>query len=147
MMKTVSAAVAAVLALAAGAASAAPDLVTNGNFESHTGVGQLGSVTSATGWASTGTPSNNAPFAFNFIVDTTADDATFGFSGGFPSSFSPGAGTNIFVWGPDNGINNGFTGSKNGGYFFGGDGGYATSPVSQTISGLIIGQQYQLTFE
>jgi hypothetical protein len=79
--------------------------------------------------------------AFNFIVDASAD------SFGFPSVNSPGAGTNIFLWGPGHGVNNGFTGSGNGGYFLGGDAGYATGAVSQTISGLTAGKQYAISFE
>lgn len=117
------------------------NLVQNGGFESGSGLGQIDSVVTGTGWSNTG--SNN----FNFILDTTADDALNGFGGGFPSVNSPGASTNIFVWGPGNGINNGFTGSADGGKFLGGDGGYATGTVTQTITGLTAGEQYTLSFE
>lgn len=136
----------AVCTLLAGQASA-QNLVVNGDFETNTGVGQLGAISTVAGWTPTGAISDSAPVGFNFILNTTADDALNGFSGGFPSTFSPGAGTNIFVWGPDNGVNNGFTGSSNGGYFMGGDGGYATQAFQQQINGLTVGQQYTLSFE
>lgn len=138
---------ASAVALAAGQALAAPNLVTNGNFEA-TGVGQIDSVISGTGWTnSTVFNGFNNVSAFNFIVDTTADDALSGTSGGFPSENSGTLHTNIFVHGPGNGTNNGFTGSSNGGKFLGGDGGYATGPVSQTINGLTVGHDYTLSFE
>jgi PEP-CTERM motif len=123
------------------AAQAAPNLVVNGDFELNGGLGQLGTTSSATGWSSSpGTVfngfSNVTPF--NFIVDASADSV------GFSSENSP---PNIKVWGPNSGSNNGFTGSANGGFFLGGDGGYATAAVVQSITGLIVGTQYDLHFE
>lgn len=128
-------------------AHAAPNLVTNGDFEINGGTGQIGyGLSSAAGWTS-GAALDGSPYTFNFIVDTTADDAVHGTNGGFASAFSAGAGTNIFIWGPDNGVNNGFTGSSNGGYFLGADGDYARGPVSQVINGLTVGDTYTLNFE
>jgi len=133
-------------ALTSFGAQAAPNLVTNGDFEANGGVGQIsGGVSYATGW-STSTPTD-AAHPFNFILNTTADDGTSGFNGGFPSVNTPSLYTNIFVWGPDNGVNNGFTGSQNGGDFFGSDGAYATAPIFQTINGLTAGKTYTLSFE
>lgn len=137
----------AALALASLPALAAQpaNLVLNGDFEQGTGLGQLDSIVTVPGWSQTN--GNN----FNFVLDTTADDgaAKSGFNGGFKSIFSDSASppTNIFIWGPDNGVNNGFTGSSNGGKFLGGDGGYATGPVLQMINGLTVGHQYTLSFE
>jgi hypothetical protein len=129
-------------ALLASQVHAAPtNLVTNGNFETTTGLGQIDSIVTVTGWT------NVNPNNFNFILNTTADDAISGFGGGFTSVNSAGVGTNIFVWGPGNGASNGFTGSSNGGNFLGGDGGYATGAVTQTINGLTVGKEYILSFE
>ncbi len=140
-----------VAAFGSSAAVAAPptNLVTNGDFEA-TGVGQIGSVVTGTGWTNPIVWSSEAGrnvTAFNFIVDESADDNRNGFNGGFASENTPLLGTNIFVWGPDNGVYNGFTSSQNGGKFLGGDGGYASGALSQTISGLTVGQQYTLKFE
>lgn len=111
------------------------------------GVGQIyGGISFATGWTA-GATLDGSPSLFVFVVDTTADDAVHGFAGSFPSVNSAGAGTNIFVWGPGNGVANGFTGSANGGFFLGGDGDYGRAPVSQSIGGLTVGRQYQLSFE
>lgn len=128
-----------VAALLAHQAHAGTNLVTNGDFETNTGVGQIDKTTTATGWTSTDVFNGFSTVgAFNFILDGNAD------STGFPSENSP---PNIKVWGPNSGVNNGFTGSSNGGYFLGGDGGYATGALTQTISGLTVGKQYELTFE
>lgn len=126
-------------------AVAAPNLVVNGDFEQSSGLGQIDSIVTVAGWQQVNGQN------FNFVLDTTADDgaAKSGFNGGFTSVFSATATppTNIFVWGPDNGVNNGFTGSSNGGKFLGGDGGYATGAVYQTIAGLTPGHDYTLSFE
>lgn len=114
------------------------DLVTNGDFESNGGLGQLGGgISFATGWTSA-TPSTGPPTAFNFIANNTADSV------GFPSIYSP---PNIFLWGPGNGINNGFTGSPNGGYFLVAAADYGQGAISQTITGLTPGDSYTLEYE
>jgi len=116
------------------------DLIVNGSFENNTGVGQLDVNTTATGWTNSslsGTP----PYAFNFIMDANAD------STGFPTYFSTTISLpNAKIWGPANGVANGFTVSPDGGYFLGGDGGYATGAFQQTVNGLTPGQQYELSF-
>ena len=136
------------LLAASGSLAWSANLVTNGDFEQNGGLGQIDvspAISYATGW-STGTPTD-ATYAFNFIVNANADSL------GFPSVFSPGAGTNIYVWGPNTPPakggpqNNGFTGSPNGGYFLGMDGGYATAAMSQQINGLTQGTEYTLSFE
>jgi hypothetical protein len=97
------------------------------------------------GWTVGNTvPSSNtsaSDTAFAFIVNANAD------STGFPSKFSAAAGTNIFMWGPGKGENNGFTGSPNGGKFLGVDGDYAKAPVYQDINGLSVGTQYTVSFQ
>jgi hypothetical protein len=78
---------------------------------------------------------------FAFVLDANAD------STGFPSVFSGSPPTNnIRVFGPGNGVENGFTGSGSGTYFVGIDGDYGRSSIEQTINGLIIGNQYTLSF-
>lgn len=134
-----AAAAAVIAAISTPAFSA--NLVQNGGFEQTTGRGQIDSIVTATGWSQ----SNSSNF--NFVLDTSADDATSGFNGGFTSMNSASANTNIFVWGPGNGSANGFTGSSDGGNFLGGDGGYATGPVQQQISNLTAGNEYKLRFE
>lgn len=130
------------------------NLVTNGGFESSSGVGHLPGpnfspgLATTTGWTVGQTvPSSNtsaSDAAFAFIVDANAD------STGFPSKFSP---PNIYLWGPNTPaaeggpVNNGFTGSTNGGYFLGVDGDYAKAPIYQQINGLTPGTQYTLSFE
>lgn len=120
------------------------NLIKNGGFETNGGVGELaGGITTLADWTVGAAVDGNAnPFAF--VVDANAD------SSGFPSVFSP---PNIYVYGPgtpasEGGpVNNGFTGSPDGGYFLGVDGDYAKAPVSQDVDGLIVGQQYTLSFE
>jgi hypothetical protein len=94
-------------------------------------------TTQATGWSNAAS-NDGLAHGFNFILDGNAA------STGFPSQFSP---PNIEVWGPASGVNNGFSGSMDGGQFMGGDGAYGTSAVSQTINGLTAGQSYTLSFE
>jgi hypothetical protein len=122
---------------------AAANLVTNGGFELDAGanpsqVGQVNVFTTLQGWT-VGAPQNSGqPHAFVFVLDQNADSI------GFPSENSP---PNIKVWGPGNGVNNGFTGSPDGGHFLGGDADYARGTVSQSVSGLTVGTQYTLAFD
>ena len=114
------------------------DLVANGGFENNGGLGQLGGgISFATGWASA-TPASGPPTAFNFIANSNAD------STGFSSIYSP---PNIKLWGPSSGVNNGFTGSPNGGYFIAASGDYGVGALSQTITGLTVGDQYTLSYQ
>jgi hypothetical protein len=126
----------AFVAVPAGAAN----LVVNGSFETNGGVGYLGYNTTANGWVNTG-PTDGRPNAFNFIVDANADKRP---GGGFNSELGT-----IWVWGPQYSPDpsaNGFQGSGDGTYFLGGDGAYATGAVSQIVSGLTVGEQYNLSF-
>lgn len=119
---------------------ASANLVTNGNFEINGDVGQIASgISYLSDWTNTALPSG-AP-GFNFVVDDTAD------STGFASVNTPTAHTNIFVWGPGRGVDNGFQTSTNGGYFLGSDASYNTSAVTQSISNLVAGHTYAIKFE
>jgi hypothetical protein len=111
------------------AASARADLITNGSFETLTnGAGQLGFNTDAVGWTTSG---------YNFVYNSgTADN------GGTSGVFG-----NLQLWGPGNGSANGLPASSpDGGNYIAADGAFQTGPISQTISGLIIGQQYTVEF-
>jgi hypothetical protein len=126
--KTISA-LAAFAALSCSSAFAVPlNLVVNGGFESTTkGAGQIDAVTTATGWKSTG---------YNFVfaggtADVTGATGTYG---------------NLKLWGPGTGSANGLVNSPVGGNFLAADGAYQTQAVQQTISGLTVGQKYDLSF-
>lgn len=129
---------AAALVSSAYAPAASANLITNGSFEVNGGPGELaGGISYATGWT-VGATLHGEPSPFVFVANGNADSI------GFPSVFSP---PNIFVWGPGNGVSNGFTGSPDGGYFLGVDGDYADAPVYQAVNGLTVGDQYTLDFE
>lgn len=112
----------------APAQATAVNLVTNGGFEqTSNGAGQIDALTSATGWSSAG---------YNFVfasgtADTTGTTGTYG---------------GIKLWGPGDGSANGFMDSPSGGNFIAADGAYQTAPIQQTINGLVVGQQYNVSF-
>ncbi|MBI1323800.1 PEP-CTERM sorting domain-containing protein [bacterium] len=117
------------------------DLVSNGSFELNGGLGQInGTISYATDWTRT-ILNNPESEGFAFIMDNTADSV------GAPSIYTPGSGQNVKIWGPGSGSNNGFTGSPDGGYFMVLDGDYGRSSISQTITGLTLGQQYELSVQ
>jgi hypothetical protein len=119
------------LALSALAISARADLVTNGSFELTTnGSGEFDSFTTPTGWASTG---------YNFIFASGTADTT--------GSYTPQYNTDLLLWGPNDGSNNGLTASSpDGGNFVGADGAFEQGAISQTINGLSAGQTYAVGF-
>lgn len=103
------------------------DLVQNGDFTSLTnGVGELNTNTNATGWSTTG---------YNFVFVNGGDAV-------------PQGGGDLSLWTASNGGANTWNGLAAGpGNFLAMDGDYGTSPVTQTISGLKVGQTYDLTFD
>jgi len=139
---------------AANAATTVTELVTNGTFSSYTTkngksdqMSEDGSYGTqyVTGWTNTptsctlsGCDLSGTTAGYNFLV-TSASAATT----------ANGINTNdngtMSLWG-----NNGFTGSNqiggSGGAFIAADGAYEQSLIIQTISGLTVGQKYQLTF-
>jgi hypothetical protein len=132
----------------------ATNLVTNGSFEANGGIGELGltvgtfhqhDLTTLSGWSS---PSY--PGSYNFVFSpSTVDTADAHLQ-------AMGAFTKVALWGPNDGSNNGLGASPDGGDFVGLIGNYhpATGiaagdhvgPLQQTIGGLTIGSQYQLSF-
>lgn len=121
-------------------AQAAVNLVVNGGFEAETINNVAGSVSSEfgnrynngsvqlTGWTTNG---YSLVFTPN-TADTSGAATEFG---------------TLQLWGPNSGSANGLTGtSPTGGNFVASDGAYGTAPITQTIGGLTVGAQYQLSF-
>lgn len=132
--------VASQICLSIAATANATDLISNGNFENNGGVGQInGTISYATDWART-VLSNQESEGFAFIMDGNAD------STGAPSIYTPQSGRNVKIWGPANGSNNGFTVSPDGGDFMALSGSFGQSSISQTVTGLTVGQEYVLAF-
>jgi len=124
MRWTLGAVVASYLAL--GGVAHATQYVTNGDFTLlSNGLGQLTNNTVATGWSTTG---------YNFVF-TRADQAVNGSYGG------------LALWDANNGGGNGWNGlAATGGNFLAMDGDFQTSAVTQTLTGLTVGNQYNLSF-
>ena len=122
----VLAAAAAMSALPAQAAN----LVVNGGFEATTnGKGQLGFNTNATGWT------NVNGYTFLYTPGTADTSGALGQYG------------QVSLWGPGNGSVNGLTVSPTGGNFIASDSAFQTTPIQQTIAGLVAGQKYDLGFD
>ena len=118
--------IAGILVCASVKPSAAQNLITNGMFVTTTGTSAVISSGNVTGWSSTG--------AYN-------------------DAYIPGMGGGGLVnpietlWYPGNGSNNGFTGaSPTGGNFAGADGNSSVAPITQTVTGLVVGRTYTLSF-
>ena len=128
MLKTIVAFVAGAILLGTTGAANAANLVQNGGFETTTnGIGQLGFNTDATGWTTTG---YNFLFSGN-TADSVGANGTYG---------------NLKLWGPANGSANGLAGSPEGGNYVAADGAFGVQPISQTITGLVAGQSYDVGF-
>ena len=140
--------------------NAPANLVQDGNFTTVTYSGTLtglttlygqfgagaGSTLMVAGWTTSG---------YNFVyAPGTADQGTHanGTNSGqpleAPGQYNAANGYgNTYMWGPNNGSNNGLPAtSPAGGNFIAMDGTYEVGAVSQTINGLSVGQTYQLTF-
>ncbi len=114
-------------ALVMGGAAHATQYAVNGDFTQLTnGLGELGYNTDATGWSANG--------GYNFVF-TQSDVESPGFFGG------------LGLWDANNGGSNTWNGLAAGaGNFAALDGDFQTAPLTQTISGLTIGQSYNLSF-
>ncbi len=132
--------VAAIIGLAmllTGTAAKATNLITNGSFEQLTGgIGQIGYNGSSllTGWTNN---TANGNLGYNFVYSSGSADTTG----------ANGVSGNVKLWGPGDGSNNGLPAtSPDGGNYIAADGAYEVAPISQTINGLVSGQQYALSF-
>ena len=121
------------------ASNAAANLVVNGDFETFSGAAsQIQSSNNPNGAVLPGW--TNAGYTFLFTpgsADTTG-------------STSQEFGNQLTLWGPGaggGGVRNGLTAtSPTGGNFIGVDGAFQQGALSQSISGLQVGQNYALTF-
>jgi hypothetical protein len=112
------------------------DLLTNGDFSSNAGNGQLGYTTSATGWS---VPSTNYAFLFGPASGTAS--GTTADNGGAVGQYG-----GLQLWGPGTGVANGLTTSPAGGWFVAMDGAFQPGAVSQQVTGLTAGTQYNVGF-
>ncbi len=112
-----------------GGAAEAKQFVVNGDFtQLSNGVGEIGALTTVTGWSGNG--------GYNFVFNT-AD------AGG------PGTAGTVALWDAANGGAtswNGLSSVGAAGNFAAMDGDFMTAEISQTISGLMPGRQYFLSF-
>ena len=118
------------VALALGGAAQAKQYVVNGDFtQLSNGVGQFDPITRATGWSG-----GSAYSSYNFVM-SSADAAT-------PGVYNP-----ISLWDANNGGASSWNGSAAlSGNFAAMDGDFETHAISQVITGLTPGKQYQLSF-
>lgn len=127
-------AMSALALLTVGASAQATNLVQNGGFETTT---LSGSSEFGTRYAGQQV-ANWTTGGYNFLfMPNTADTS------GAASEYGP-----VSMWGPHNGSANGFTStSPDGGNFLAADPSYAQGPIQQTITGLVAGQKYVLSFD
>lgn len=127
----------AVAALVFGcAAQAAPiNLIQNGGFEaSSNGNGQIDFNTTLAGWSS--------PGGYNFVFGQGTADTSGAWSWYNGPNDIP-----LTLWGANNGGANALAHSANGGNFLAADGLYGVSAIHQSITSLVVGQTYTLSFE
>jgi hypothetical protein len=122
------------LAVFAPAGTNASSLVTNGDFESNGGPGQLDYNTSATSW--------NISGGYTFLYSSAAnaqDTSGSGVIGQY--GLNP-------LWGTSNGgAGPGVVDSPTGGYFIAQDSDFQPAPLTQTIAGLVAGNSYTVSFD
>ena len=108
----------------------ATEFVTNGDFSSNGGVGQLGYNTSATGWSVPAPPGS-----YTFLFDNGGNTSISGQYG------------QVYLW-TNSTSGNGWDGtSPSGQNFVGMDSDFHTGALTQQINGLTVGNQYTLTFK
>jgi hypothetical protein len=111
----------------------ADNLVANGSFEINGGSGQIGYNTTLADWS---VPAPNGSYAFVYAPGS-ADVV-----GDVRSTYANNA-----LWGPNDGSNNGLPAtSPDGGYYVALDGDFQNSALSQTITGLTVGDTYTVGF-
>jgi len=140
-LRSLSAGSALVLLLTSSPVYAATQFITNGDFETNGGNGQLGFNTSATGWTVAAIP-NSYFFVWNPQSGTTSRTSA-------DNSGANGEFGNLKLWGPGTSppSNNGLTLSPDGGAFVGSDPAFQNGPMSQTLTGLTVGKMLTVTFD
>ena len=131
-------ATALLLLLTSSSAFAVTELVTNGDFATNGGNGQLGVNTTATGWT---VPSSPGSYAFLWNAGSGTSGTTADTTG------APGVFGTVSLWGPGNGSDNGLTLSPDGNAFVGTDPAFRNGPISQTLAGLTVGKAVTVTFD
>jgi len=117
-------------------ARATTNYVQNGSFSTTSGPGQIDyDGQTLADW--TNTDWNGTQVGYNFLFSSTDFDNGTGVGGDSG---------NVQLWGPGNGSNNGLGPSPDGGNFVADDGAYEASDLTQQISGLTPGLQYELSF-
>jgi len=129
------------IALSGGAQANSVNLIVNGDFEQTTltNSGQI-NQTNVTGWSNTVSGIGGRGYYDFIYFPGTADQL------GAPDSTTVGG--YFKLWGPGTGSDNGLTAtSPTGGNFLAADGDSAfRSPITQLVTGLTIGQTYDLSF-
>jgi hypothetical protein len=132
----------AVVLAVAGINTARANVVLNGGFEISSGISQLsdpgtGGYSSLNNW-SVGVAGPFATYALLFN-GSSADTA---------GSYSPSFGQVVKLHGPNTGVNNGYTGSPDGGNFvaLGSGSSFRGTGISQTLAGLVAGSSYDVSF-
>jgi hypothetical protein len=132
--------------LVSGVASAAPT-ITNGNFTTNGGNGQVSFNTTVDGW-SVVPPGGTSSYVFVFNpgapVPPTGSGSTADTTG------APGFYGQLFLIGPGNGTNNGFTVDNlpgGGGAFLASDPQFQNAAIQTMVTGLTPGQTYQISFD
>jgi hypothetical protein len=130
---------AASLAALSAPAFAATNLVSNGDFTINGGNGEVSFNTTAADWTVPGTTAQKYVFLWNAgagVSGTTAD-----------TTGANGSDGNVRLWGPGTLSANGLKLSPDGGAFVGADGDFQDEPIQQTISGLVAGKEYAVSFD
>jgi hypothetical protein len=116
----------------------AGNLVSNGGFNINTGNGEVDVNTTVSNWTVPGAAGAKYTFVWNAgagVSGTTAD-----------TTGAVGTDGIVSLWGPGTGSANGLTLSPDGGAFVGADGAFQDEPIQQTITGLVAGARYAVTF-
>ncbi len=114
------------------------NLVSNGDFETNGGNGQLAFNTTAMDWS---VPALNGSYAFLYNAGGGGSSGTTADNGGATGQYG-----NVAIWGPGNGSSNGLTLSPNGGAFVASDPDFQNGALTQSITGLTSGQTYAVSF-
>jgi hypothetical protein len=119
--------------------AAVTEFVSNGDFTTNGGNGQLGFNTTAAGWT---VPSPPGSYFFLFNPQSGTTSGTSADNSGAVGFFG-----SLKLWGPGTGSNNGLTLSPNGSAFIGADPAFENGAISQTLTGLTVGKALTVTFD